>query len=397
MRYGSLNWCVRGFALAVLAWPIHAQMPRFRHDRFQGRQAYVLENGLIKVSLLRGGGHLAEIRFLEGGADRTVNPMRVPHYETVEPFEFDDATHGPLYGTGFLGRFLAGYMGHLLCLPEFGGLPGASIADWKLAGVAEGQSAAALGYEADIPGFQLRVHRRVTLAARAPVAWIEESVENLAEFGRPIHWVQHATFGPPFAEPGNNYMDISAARWAGRRRGAGLTDKPVSWPSRLNEKEELEDGRRFQPAPASTSYHAFLFQRERSYSYFTMYNAGLRVLIGYVFPAADNPWLVDWQENRSYKQKPWDGKAVARGIEFGTTPFDEGLRRSLDRGRHLDTPVHRWIGARQRLTTRYLVFLAGIPTGFEGVRDIEVKEGVIEVQPRGASRGIRIEIGGSPF
>ena len=36
----------------------------FHLDTFHGRQAYVLENGRVRVSALRGGGHLAEVSFL---------------------------------------------------------------------------------------------------------------------------------------------------------------------------------------------------------------------------------------------------------------------------------------------------------------------------------------------
>jgi hypothetical protein len=36
--------------------------------------------------------------------------------------------------------------------------------------------------------------------------------------------------------------------------------------------------------------------------------------------------------------KPWDSKVIARGIEFGSSPFDEGLRKSVERGSFLGTP-----------------------------------------------------------
>lgn len=117
------------------------------------------------------------------------------------------------------------------------------------------------------------------------------------------------------------------------------------------------------------------------------------MLAGYVFPAADNPWIVDWQENCSYKETPWDGKAIARGIEFGTTPFDEGLRRSLERGPYLGKPTHRWIAGHQRLNTRYLIFLAEIPLGFAGVQDIQMKDGEFAIQVRGSNQVISVARG----
>jgi hypothetical protein len=43
----------------------------------------VLDNA-HRICLLRGGGHIAEIRFLSGDPKKSVNPMRVPHYQTIE-------------------------------------------------------------------------------------------------------------------------------------------------------------------------------------------------------------------------------------------------------------------------------------------------------------------------
>ena len=91
-----------------------------RIETFHGRQAFVLENRHIRVSALRGGGHLAEIRFRSGDAARTVNPMRVPHYQTIEPYQYDPRRHDALYGSDSHRWLSSGYMGHLLCFPVFG-------------------------------------------------------------------------------------------------------------------------------------------------------------------------------------------------------------------------------------------------------------------------------------
>ena len=368
--------------------------PSFHQDTLHGRRAYVLENGIIRLSALRGGGHFGEIRFLNGDAARTVNPMRVPHYQTIEPYEFDDERHGPIYQRGTAGRVLGGYMGHFLCLPEFGGLPEAAIVEWKLTGTDVRKDAVTLRYEAELPRTRFRVGRAVTLRAAATAIEVEEWAESLAEFGRPMHWVEHVTLGPPFAEPGKNFLDMAPARWAGQRRGAGLTDAVVRFPQGLGTEATPADLRRFHPTPHSTRYNAYLFDRNAPYSFFTSYHTEMTALIGYVFPAAENPWLVDWQEDRSYEQKPWDRKAIARGIEIGTTPFDEGMRRSLERGQFLGTLGFRWIGPRQKLSTRYLVFLAEIPKGFAGVAGLELKPGALVVRERESARTISIDIEG---
>jgi len=73
---------------------------------------------------------------------------------------------------------------------------------------------------------------------------------------------------------------------------------------------------------------------------------------------------------------------TARGIEFGTSPFDEGLRKSVERTQMLGVPTYRFIAARQRLSTTFTIFLQEIPAGFSGVRDVRVENGRILVENR---------------
>jgi hypothetical protein len=96
----------------------------------------------------------------------------------------------------------------------------------------------------------------------------------------------------------------------------------------------------------------------RKSQFFTMRHPDLPVTIGYVYEAAGNPWVGDWQEHHNIESKPWNRQVIARGIEFGSTPYAEGLRKSVERGSSLfRTPAFRWIGARAKASTEYTIFL----------------------------------------
>ncbi len=396
-------------ALLVASLPCLVQS--FREDRLHGRQAYVLENGVVRLSALRGGGHLAEIRFLAGDPLKAINPMRVPHYSTIEPYQYSPKVHDALYGDGSHRWLSSGYMGHLLNFPWFGppseeearqqlGNHGeAPIVEWKQFRPAEvTPRGVTLWYGADLPRTQFRVERVVRLGADAASVQVEESVENLAAYDRPINWVQHATFGPPFAAPGKNFLDLPATKGevgGGRATNSLDSGSAIQWPEGASRDGRRVSLRPFQPAANSGTYYALLLDPTRAASYFTLYHSDYPVLIGYLFPTADHPWVGDWQENQSNTTRPWDGKAVARGIEFGTTPFPEGLRRSVERGRLFGVPTYRWISGRQRLTTRFTVFLAEIPPGFAGVEEVAVRKGIITIQERGSGRALRVRGPGS--
>jgi hypothetical protein len=47
---------------------------------------------------------------------------------------------------------------------------------------------------------------------------------------------------------------------------------------------------------------------------------------------------------------------VARGIEFGVSPFAEGRRAMVDRGSLFGIPTYRWLAAHSTATVEYVAF-----------------------------------------
>lgn len=374
-----------------------------RTDTIHGRRAYTLENGKLRVSALQGGGHLVDLRLLTDDPGLAISPFYVPRYPTIEPYTYDPTQHGDLYGQGASARLIAGYMGHLLCFPAFGPPTPAELdQDFTFHGEAvavewhqsqpsqRSPDAITLYYGADLPQTQYRVERAVTLRANETVIQVEEWIENLALFDRPFNRNQHPTFGPPFVAPGKTMLDLPGTKgliMAGRDAGGALpSDGKVVWPHVIKPEGTQVDLRPFQSTPVSTTYYPILLDQTRVQSYFTLYNVDYPLLIGYLFPTADNPWIVDWQENKHGQETPANGEMIARGIEFGTSPFDEGLRKSVERGSLFGVPTYQWIGGRQRIKTSYTIFLAKIPLGFCGVQDIQSRPGGIVITEQQTGR-----------
>lgn len=105
---------MRLFLLSALL--LQAQPPQIDEAKVYGRDAWILTNGLIRVALLKGGGHIAEVRQTTGDPKRDVNPMRVPHYPTIDPHDtYNDKKHNAIYSADPHRRLSSGYLGHLLC------------------------------------------------------------------------------------------------------------------------------------------------------------------------------------------------------------------------------------------------------------------------------------------
>jgi len=342
----------------LLASVARAGEPTFKEETFQGRHAYVLETDQMRVSALRGAGHWAEIRLKSDDPKKSVNPMRIPHFPTIDPWEYDAAKHDKIYGGGTNRWLQSGYMGHLLNFPTFGAPSGAEaknglgnhgeavVVEWKKDAALASNDLVQLVYSAYLPRTQYNVGRTLTIPANETVMYVEEWVENLLAFGRPAHWVQHATFGPPFVEPGKTVLDASATR--GEVRGQArpnrmLDSGPVEWPWGNTPEGERVSLRDMQDRPKSGIYYAMLMDPDRERNYFTMYHKDYNVVIGYIWHTKDFPWLGDWQENKGNGGLPWENKVVARGMEFGTTPFGGPMENVVKEGTLYGVPRH-WTG-----------------------------------------------------
>jgi hypothetical protein len=399
---------MRSALVLLLPAILAAQSARFHQGDFHGRDAYFLENAKVRIAALRGAGHLAEIRLKSDDPRVSVNPMRIPHFPTIEPWQYDPAKHDAVYGGGTNKILQSGYMGHLLNFPTFGPPSAAEAAnglgnhgealtrEWKLDRTEADDEAVVLWYSAHLPKTQYNVGRVLSLPADEQVLYIEEWVESLTDYDRPAMWVQHVTFGPPFVEPGKTVLDMSAKRGEVRPGGEetnSLAPGAVVWPNGRTWDGKPTGLRAMQPKAHAGTYVGYEMDPERELAWFTMFHADYRALIGYVWRTADFPFMGDWQENGRNTQLPWEGKVQARGMELGTTPFGGPIESVIREGDVFGKPTVRWIPGRQRQVVRYVSFITEIQEGFRGVADVTVRNGRIEIAERETGARITLKSG----
>ncbi len=326
---------------------------------YRGRRAAAIENNQLRVTVLREGGHIAEIFDKQTG----VNPLWTPPWPSIEPSAYDAARH-PEYGTGPEAHLLAGIMGHNLCLDLFGG-PSPEEAAAGLTVHGEGsvaphdvsESGGGLVMRAEMPMAQLRFERRLEVDGRA--VRIREVVENLSACDRPIAWTQHVTLGPPFLERGVTRFRASATRSKVYEKdfGAGAyleTAAEFDWPMapRLD-GHGLTDLQVFTAAPVSSAFTTHLMDPAQKTAYFVAYSPPFQVEFAYTWRRADFPWLGIWEENHSRTHAPWNGETLTRGMEFGVSPIPESRREMIDRSRLFGVPTYRWLPAKSRAEVEY--------------------------------------------
>jgi hypothetical protein len=325
---------------------------------YRGRRAAVLENSQLRVTVLREGGHIAEILDKETG----VNPLWTPPWASMEPSRYDP-NRCPEYGSGAEAKLLAGIMGHNLCLDVFGGpSPEEAAAGIPVHGEGSvepyeiGETEGQLILRARLQLAQLGFERCLELRDRA--LRIHETVENLTACDRPIAWTQHVTLGPPFLQKGVTQFRASATRSkvfesdfgsaAYLRAGAEF-----EWPMAPGSSHAFVDLRVFSGAPVSSAFTTHLMDPQREHAFFAAFSPAHHLAFGYIWKPADFPWMGIWEENLSRAHSPWNGTTVARGMEFGVSPIPESRREMIDRGRMFGVPTYRWLPAKSRLQAEY--------------------------------------------
>ena len=371
-------------------------------QKYGGRRVWVLKNNKIEVLIAPGGGHIASAK-LASGRGANLNPFWQPHWKSIEPEEWKASLQE--YGDPPEARLLASILGHNICLDFFGSVSPAEsaagitvhgeapIQTWKELNITE----SSLSYNATLPKAQLKVSRQATLTPNSSVLWIVESVENLGDFDRPFGWQQHPTMGRPFLERGESFFDASAT-WCkvgpesfskGNRLKSGAE---FQWPNAPGIDGKTVNLREWPQGEKSSDFVTTLMDPSREWAFFTGINRSKGLLVGYIWPRKEWPWLGIWEENLFRSAKPWQEREVTRGLEFGTTAFPDSRRAAIEMGHLNGVQTYRWISAREKQTIGYGLFLASIPEGTTGVSDVQMTEDSIMIHLTGVKESIQLPV-----
>ena len=107
-------------------------------------------------------------------------------------------------------------------------------------------------------------------------------------------------------------------------------DREFEWPYAPHEDGERAIDLRQPFATRGRGFVATtLLDPGREMQYVVAANWRMRLAVGYCFRRQDFPWMAIWEENRSRQSTPWNGRTQARGMEFGTTPFPLGAKKTF--------------------------------------------------------------------
>ena len=358
----------------------------------QKRAFWELDNGAVALQVAKGGGHLAS---LKPAFRPTVNPYWTPIWKSLDPWAYRESRDAARYGC----RLLAAILGHNPCLGAFGdpspdeakaglGTHGeAPVARWKLLRKRISAKRLFCAVGCDLPIAQMRLVRELTLEAGEPIVQVRNRITSLARRDMPFTFCEHATFGPPFVEPGVTRFDLpegSKGHTFPGPFGNPMRLKPdtaFTWPQAPGATGKPVDLRTL--TRGTSDFSTQLISVRRREGWVSAVNAKLGLAVIYLWPRADYPWVGNWEETGGRKGAPWNGASLTRGLEFANTPFPQGLRQAVDRGSFQGEPCFRWLPARATVETRFTLGVLPVGRDCQGVHEAQTTDkGGLEVEWR---------------
>ncbi len=355
-------------------------------DEFEGRPAISLSNGKLELKVLPWGGPLAAITLADDS--ERLNPL----WQALR----DDRESGRLPRSH-------GGLGHFVCVDGFGpvseeesaaGLSGHGEANklhWATVSASDRNGIAALVQAVQLPRHQEVFKRTITLRDGENVIRVHAELESLLGFDRPAVWAEHATIGSPFLERGVTVVDLSPNRAMVRpqpKASRGRTHRlaggeEFDWPLAPTTAGGTVDLRAAPRSGDTLDHTGHLMTPSGKYAWVTALHPRKNLVLGYLFKTAEYPWLQTWEHY------PAEG-LMARGLEFGTQAFDLPRRQVITENRIFGELLYRWLPAKSKIESTYLMFWARTPDGFEGVDEVELSGGALTLTDQGSGRRLAL-------
>ena len=359
--------------------------PTVKDGVVYGRPVLLVSNDKLEVAVVKKGGSM--LRILIHGDPQGISPFGNPEMVPTVPDN----------------RKLQGAMvGHFVCVDGFGSASAderaaglamhgeAYLQPWDLIASNKQGSTTTVKFIANLPLRQETFARTLQMVDGESVIYVDSELASQVAFDRTANWGEHPFLFPPFLERQTTVVDMSGTRARTRSYPGTQRQSPplvqaqdFTWPMAPAAAGGLVD---LRAAPATGTWMGHtttLMDPSRRLAWVTILNTARHYLLGYMFRREEYPWV---QNYMSYPANDWPG----RGIEFATQPFDLPHRDMVDLNRMFDTPVYRWLPAKSKVSTRFLLFYTRSPEDMRRVDDVRLENGKITIEDRAAGKTLTL-------
>jgi hypothetical protein len=295
-------------------------------------------------------------------------------------------------------------LGHFVCVDGFGpvskeeraaGLPGhgeAHRVPWDVLFSEKKDGTLTVAFTATLPLVQETFRRTFRMVDGESVLYVDSELESLLGFDRPVNWGEHATIGGPFLEQGKTVTEMSARRAMTRSYASEAVDPPDQhnladfkefvWPMAPTASGRLIDVRIAPTITPVMDQTTSLMDPSRRLVFVAAFHPDKKAVFGYVFRREEYPWTQMWD---SY---PGEGRRSSRGMEFAVQPFDLPRREVIQTNSMFDTATYRWLPAKSKIGSSFVMFYTRTPDGFAKVDDVVLENGKLTIEDRSSGKRI---------
>ncbi len=271
------------------------------------------------------------------------------------------------------------FQGHFLCLGRWGkpsagemeaGIPhnGEPANTWWNSSLASDYQLS-MNNLAPLDG--LSIERSVHLHQVHPVFKVREKVSNELSIGRIYNIVQHATIGPPFLDEALFVFSNAGAGFLQVNAWPNPQDRDYSWP--IADNDSLSQPIDLQATRNINYVSTHVFADSEQIGWVAAYSPTHQLLLGYVWPLSDYPWLNIW--NHFENDRP-----VAKGLEFGTTGIGADYEKLLTTDRRFyGHQSFEYIDAGETKEKVFYGFMITVPKRINSIQSILLENGKLEI------------------
>lgn len=354
-----------------------------RETVFETKPSTAFENDKLELIVFNKGGAFASL-VLKDDAEK-MNPMWNPAALARK--------------AGLPERFGESF-GHFVCVDGFGptsrdeqkaGLQGHGEAHrqpFERMSAERAGKVQRIKWRATLPVVQEVFTRQLELVDGEQVVYVESELESLLGFDRPANWAEHGTIGYPFLEPEHTVVDASVGQCLTRPHNnlkphRLLSEQEFKYPVAPLIAGGTTNLRTVPSQPDSMDHTGCLLDPSRRLAFITAINLNKRLMLGYLVRREEYPWLQEWMNYPA-------NMTLARGLEFGTQPFDVSRRETVDTGKLFGQARFRWLPAKGKIGTRFLMFYTRVPEGFNKVDDVRHEGGKLVIEDKTAGKSITL-------
>ncbi|MFO7670300.1 MAG: T9SS type A sorting domain-containing protein [Bacteroidales bacterium] len=239
-----------------------------------------------------------------------------------------------------------------------------------------------------LPVVKLGMNRKIYQGANAPVFKIVEKITNHAGNPKVFNLVQHPTIGAPFLDE-TTLVDTRVD--SGFSQKGTLPPAPgdvFNWPEAMVDGDSTDLRFLTTGHSWSSSVVTFILDEKEEYGWVTAVNPTLNLMIGYMWPTSDYPWLNLWMQIQK-------GAPFARGLEMGSTGLHQTWPVLLEMNTIFGKKLYEELDRDETITKSYYTFLSEVPSGYSGVASVSLINDTIRIEEYGMDpgRSIKLDIG----